>query len=131
MRIYFYDADYNIVEFIARKSLNNISYQPFNIHSLLGISEIGIPTSDIKHEYATICNRVKLPIYSGTLERFCSIGDENGLFIIINKEIKNKWFPTKDKAISSDFNISFIENETEYRMKYTNKVLSFINENLG
>ena len=45
--IYFYDADGNIGELIARKNLDNDSDRPFDKNALLEISEIGIPTVDI------------------------------------------------------------------------------------
>jgi catechol-2,3-dioxygenase len=121
--IYFYDEDRNIVELIARKNMENNSNQPFDKNSLLEISEIGIPTSDIDKEYKILKKATGIPIHSGNLERFCAIGDDNGLFIAINKEQKKVWFPTKDTPLSSDFNITFIEKGKEFTFEYKNEEL--------
>ncbi len=120
--IYFYDVDKNIVEFIARKKLQKDSNTKFDNNSLLGISEIGIPTSTMVNEYQILNNSTGVKIHSGTLERFCAVGDENGLFILINKEIK-KWFPTMDVAMSSDFKIKFSEKGKKYMFIYENEKL--------
>jgi len=108
--IYFYDADNNIVEFIARKNLNINSDKPFNQNSLLEISEIGIPTLDIEAHFKVLNEALGLEVYSGNFERFCAIGGETGLFICINREEKD-WYPKNDKAFSSDFELLW-ENET-------------------
>lgn len=112
--IYFYDKDNNIVEFIARKNLAIESNTPFRPESLLCISEIGVPVNNMERTYHHINLVKQLPIYSGDLERFCAAGDENGLFIIINKE-KKKWFPTDDVAHSSYFRV-----EGDYNIEFTN-----------
>ena len=112
--IYFYDKDRNIVEFIARKSLNNVSNAPFRAQSLTCISEIGVPVDKIEKAYNDLNQLKKLPIYDGDLERFCAAGDEHGLFIIIDKA-KKKWFPTDDIAYSSYFRL-----EGEYNVEFAN-----------
>lgn len=86
--VYFYDADQNIVELIARKTLENPSNELFDSDSLLEISEIGLPTTNIEQVYKMIGQKSTLPIYSGSFERFCSIGDEHGLFICIDTQKK-------------------------------------------
>lgn len=124
--IYFYDKDKNIGEFIARRTLKNDSTEPFDVNSLVEISEIGIPTNDIARDYESIKNKSGLPIFSGSLERFASVGDENGLFIMINKEIKKEWFPTSDEPFSSDFSIQFSEGDKSYTLEYEKEKISFI-----
>ncbi|MGB1219771.1 MAG: VOC family protein [Flavobacteriales bacterium] len=124
--IYFYDADKNIVELIARKNLENNSRKPFSKNALLEISEIGMPTFDINKEYKVLKEIADIAIHSGNLERFCALGDENGLFIAINKEEKKEWFPTKDKPFSSDFNIRFIEKGNEFTFQYKNEELNAV-----
>ena len=124
--IYFYDEDRNIVELIARKNIENNSNQPFDKNSLLEISEIGIPTSDIDKDYKILKNITDIPIYSGNLDRFCAIGNDNGLFIAINKKKKKEWFPTKNTPFSSDFNIRFIEKGKEFTFEYKNEELKAV-----
>jgi len=121
--IYFFDADGNIGELIARKDLNNPSEQAFSADSLLEISEIGIPTSDIKTEYGILHHTTDVPIYSGSFERFCSIGDEHGLFIVINKSLKKEWFPTTIAPESADFRIKLEEQGKEYQFAYFDEKL--------
>lgn len=118
--IYFYDKDQNIVELIARKTLNIQSAEIFSPKSLLSISEIGAPVDDLPAIFESLQSIVSIPIYDGSLERFCAIGDENGLFIFINKTIKD-WFPTGEKAYSAPFEIVLEERGEEYRLGFEGK----------
>jgi len=118
--IYFYDADMNIVEFIARKNLNHPSDQKFNQTQLLCISEIGVPSNNIEKQVDFLSGLTGITIYDGGLERFCAIGDEYGLFICINNQVK-KWFPTDDVAYASDFIISFHEENSCFQVEYSNE----------
>ncbi len=115
--IYFYDADKNIVEFIARKDLNNASDQAFGPDSLLNVSEIGVPVDDIRPTFDFIAETTGMDIYDGGFERFCAVGDEEGLFICINKNVK-KWFPKDDVAYSAPFKIEIEEKEKHYKLKF-------------
>ncbi|MEW7292546.1 VOC family protein [Aquimarina sp. 2304DJ70-9] len=121
--IYFYDADDNIVELIARKNLNNASTRDFDQNSFLEISEIGLPTTNIKREFTLLHENCGLEVYDGSFERFCAIGNDNGLFICINKNTKD-WFPTNDKAYSSNFEVIINEKDQEYKVAYQNEQLS-------
>ena len=123
--IYFYDLDENIVELIARKNLNNLSNQKFDSNQFLEISEIGVPTLDIEKEFNQLKSLTGIEIFDGGFERFCAIGDENGLFICINKKVKD-WFPTNDKAFSSEFEIRLIEKGIEYQIDYKNEELKAV-----
>ncbi len=104
--IYFYDADQNIIELIARKSLGIQSLDTFDHHAFLCISEVGMAVNDIETTYSQLQKLSDFKIYDGDFEKFCAVGDEHGLFILINKHRKD-WFPTDDKAFSSDFEIEF------------------------
>lgn len=117
--IYFYDEDQNIVEFIARKTLNNGSEKNFDSSALLEISEIGIPSENIKNIYSQITDHIPLEIYDGGFDRFCALGDEHGLFICINKNVKD-WFPTNDKAHSSEFHIRLVHQDIEVAFQFVN-----------
>lgn len=118
--IYFYDKDKNIVELIARNDLGNESDVEFSAKCFLEISEIGVPVKDIEKTSTHLNDIVKIPIYDGAFDRFCAIGDENGLFICINKEIKD-WYPTGDKAYSSGFEIELIQNGKSYILAFKNE----------
>lgn len=127
--IYFYDIDKNIVEFIARKNLGNESHEDFGANSLLEISEIGMAVNNIKTTFNTLKQISNIEKYDGGFEKFCAIGTEHGLFICIDKNIKD-WFPTGDKAYSSEFEIRFEENETEYELEFKNEEIKAVANNV-
>ncbi|HKJ43624.1 MAG TPA: hypothetical protein VKA27_16120 [Sunxiuqinia sp.] len=123
--IYFYDADHNIIEFISRKNLGIQNKDPFNYHALLEISEVGVPVNDIQSTYEDLQELSKFPIYDGDFKRFCAVGDETGLFIIIDKN-KKKWFPTNDVAYSSNFELKFENQGQELELEFYDGRLSFV-----
>ena len=100
--IYFYDLDNNIVEFISRKNMDLNSEQKFSSKEIYNISEIGVTSNDIDGTFQKLNDLNKINIYSGSMEQFCAVGDENGLFIIVNNNLR-KWFPTGDEIYQSDF----------------------------
>ncbi|NER12347.1 VOC family protein [Leptobacterium flavescens] len=102
--LYFYDADRNIVEFIARKNLDIRSASPFAADKLLCVSEIGIATSNIKDVYDRLNSLRELPVFDGNFDRFCAAGDEEGLFILVDVK-KKKWFPADDDVYLTDFRV--------------------------
>ncbi len=114
--IYFYDADNNIIEFIARKNLGLVTTSFFSSKSIFSISEIAIATTNIKTVYNDINSMKTIPVFDGDLSRFCALGDDKGLFILIDKSVK-KWHPTQEEAYISDFiikgdyNFGFINGE--------------------
>lgn len=112
--VYFYDADYNIIEFIARKHINIESNETFNNNSILSISEIGIVTTDIEAIYNALEKLRPIGFFAGNFKRFCALGNDEGLFILINKTIK-KWHPTQEEAFTSDFII-----KGDYNFKFIN-----------
>jgi catechol-2,3-dioxygenase len=124
--LYFYDPSKNIVEFIARKNLNLVTTKKFLKDNLLSLSEIGIPTSNIKKIYDKLSREFGLEIFDGDFDRFCAIGDENGLLIVINYE-KKKWFPTMESAQPYPFGVRFENQEgEEYEIKFDNDELKLV-----
>lgn len=117
--VYFYDADRNIVEFIARKNLNLPTESAFDTSSLLCISEIGMPTENVREKFNRLNATTPLPKYSGDHERFSAIGDESGLIICVNKAIKD-WFPTNDTAYSSPFEMDFTNTGKRFHLRFHN-----------
>lgn len=126
--IYFYDVENNIVEFIARNNLNNSSEQKFTQNSLLEISEIGIPTTNIEREFDFLHQHLGLSMYDGGFHNFCAVGSETGLFIFINKDIKG-WYPLNDKAYSSDFELKIVIDNEKYKIEYSNEKIKTITNN--
>ena len=116
--MYFYDADKNIVEFISRKNLSNDSKKKFSSTSIIEISEIGLADSNIKDIIQTLKEDADLEIYSGDESSFAAVGTETGLFICVNNKKKETWFPTKDIAESTNFEVIVNIDENPYKVKY-------------
>lgn len=102
--IYFFDNDLNIVEFISRKKIKAFNEKDFSSNSILNISEIGLVTTELEKTYQQLNRFQKIAVFDGNIERFCAVGNEEGMFVLINPEIKN-WFPSDDEAFVSDFRI--------------------------
>lgn len=100
--LYFYDADRNLVEFIAREAIDIESDVAFSSFYILSISEIGIPTTHIKAIYEQLNTMRPIPIFDGSFERFCAIGDHEGLFIVVHKH-KKEWYPTMEPILDTEF----------------------------
>lgn len=121
--VYFYDADRNIVEFISRRNLHRPSSAIFTEKSLLGVAEVGLATADIAQKFKFLQEYCELEVFDGNFEKFCAIGDKEGLLITIDKNLKD-WFPTGDKAYISDFKIRFSHKEKDYGINFENDQLS-------
>lgn len=128
--IYFYDAENNILEFIARKNLDIIKFGAFNSEDLLEISEIGLATCNFREKYDFLTSEVGVSQFGGGKEIFSALGSENGLFILIDIEQKN-WFPTNDKAFAAEFQIKIELDGAFKTLHYTNETLSITQETAG
>ncbi len=117
MSIYFYDADENIMEFISRKRLFKPKSPLFTSKSLLGIAEIGLATADISEKFNFLHKNYDLDIFDGSLDKFCAVGEDEGLIITIDKNQKD-WFPTDDKAYSSEFKLEFRHNNQQHQLNF-------------
>ncbi len=89
---YFYDAEGNILECIARHNQANASDTPFSEKSLLYISEIGLATDDVTATVRDLCRNLNLSVYDGAgSDTFTAVGDEQGLFIVVKRG--RIWYP--------------------------------------
>jgi catechol-2,3-dioxygenase len=89
--VYFFDADGNIAELIARHTLANASSTPFDSDSLLNISEIGIAADDVPHCVEVLKQQTGARGYGASSDTFASVGDEEGLFIVVQQG--RRWAP--------------------------------------
>ncbi len=121
--MYFYDEDRNILEFIGRENYFQESALQFSSKSVLGIAEIGLATNNVSEKHASLTKNFPLRKYSGNLEEFCPIGDDEALLIVIDLD-KKDWFPTKDKAYASPFKLSFTEKEKQYKFSFSNNKIT-------
>lgn len=104
--IYFYDEDLNILELISRRDFNKPESTDFSEKNILGIAEVGLATAFIEEKYQFLHQKCGLEVFDGNFENFCAIGDDKGLLITIDKNLKD-WFPTGDEAFGSEFRIKF------------------------
>ena len=125
--VYFYDKDSNILEFISRRDLNAASSGIFSEESILGISEVGIGTKNVREKFNFLNSRCGLEKYDGDFERFCAIGNDRGLLITINREEKD-WFPSMDKAYASEFSLQFSYNDKDFSLEYKDDRLKLVSK---
>lgn len=127
MSVYFHDKDKNIMEFISRRDFSKPESAIFDPSNIVGLAEIGLATNDLQQKFEKMKLECGLDKFDGDLERFCAIGEPSGLVITINKNEKD-WFPTGDKAYSSDFQMEFEHQSKKYQMNFSNDELK-ISEN--
>jgi catechol-2,3-dioxygenase len=90
--LYFLDAAGNVLEFIARHTLDNGSGEDFDSRQILNVSEIGLPSEDVLELADNLSMRLGLSIYKQEPnENFTPVGDENGLLILPVKD--RIWMP--------------------------------------
>jgi catechol-2,3-dioxygenase len=90
--VYFLDAAGNILEFIARYSLQNAAEEEFTSRQILNVSEIGLPSENVIGLANQLCTRLGLSVYKQEPnETFTPVGDEDGLFILPVKD--RIWMP--------------------------------------
>ncbi|MCR2805262.1 VOC family protein [Paenibacillus soyae] len=81
--VYFMDSVGNILELIARHTMNNGVDRPFDPSiDLLGVSEMGLPTKDVLGA-ADVFESLGIPTYIRRDPMFNPVGDEEGLFILV------------------------------------------------
>ena len=107
---YFYDNNGNILEIIARFSLDNASEKPFDGSSILSVSEIGFVTKNVSKLSDEMFNKYGLSGFSKQpkLEKFIVLGTDTGLFILV--EENRDWYPTHQKAKSFWTKVVFDNN---------------------
>lgn len=90
--LYFLDAAGNVLEFIARHTLDNASNEDFDSRQILNVSEIGLPSENVLELANDLSTRLGLSVYKQEPdENFTPVGDENGLLILPAKD--RIWMP--------------------------------------
>jgi catechol 2,3-dioxygenase-like lactoylglutathione lyase family enzyme len=92
--VYFFDPAGNLVELIARHTLPDRHVGPFDASALLGVSEIGVVSDDVRTTASRACEALGASIYrSQPNDAFVPVGDEEGLLIIVARG--RPWFPDR------------------------------------
>ena len=118
--IYFFDEDQNIVEFIERPSLNISNNNVFDIHQIVKINEIGIPTTDTLQLAQELIDRFNIQLAEPSIMRedFRWIGDYNGVFLVT--KVGRHWLPTDIECKINDFEIEFESMNGHFTVNYVN-----------
>ncbi len=95
-QVYFRDPAGNILELIARQTLDNAATAPFDARQLLNVSEVGLPTADVSETVAALGRELGLAVYGEASDTFTAVGDANGLLIVV--QAGRHWFPTTTPA---------------------------------
>lgn len=92
--LYFYDADGNIGELIARHTQPTPHAGAFDASALFCISEVGIVTDKPAATAMLACGRLNAHLYRTELnDVFVPVGDEDGLLIIV--KTGRLWFSSR------------------------------------
>ncbi len=123
--IYCLDFCGNIIEFIARRNLKQFDSGVFDYAKIQCISEIGLACENIEPIYKMLKEKCDIPFYYGAKQCFCAVGDELGLFILVDKT-KRFWFPSKALAKSENFKLIMIEKDRKFQVDFNSKGLKII-----
>ncbi|MGV0965014.1 VOC family protein [Empedobacter falsenii] len=109
---YFYDGSRNLAEMITHYNLAYENDAEFDQHSILGISEIGLPTTDIEATNLVLEEKTTSKFWKGDFEIFGTNGSDEGKILLPNYFIKTTWFPTTDTITPTPFT-AILENENQ------------------
>jgi len=123
---YFYDASGNIAEFIVRYDLKNNDNSDFDISKVLGVNEMGMPTTNVKMTSDQLYNELKVEYWKGDIERFGTNGTQEGIFLLPNYNLKDIWFPTTIKIKPEPFEAIIDNGEKEYHIEFKNEKIKII-----
>jgi hypothetical protein len=120
---YFYDASGNIAEFIVRYDLANENNADFDISTVLGINEIGMPTKNVKRINHQLEKELETNFWKGDLKRFGTNGNQEGIILLPNYELKEIWFPTSLRIKPEPFEAILENNGKVYELEFRNEKL--------
>ncbi|WP_018479025.1 VOC family protein [Pontibacter roseus] len=94
--LYFYDAEFNILEFIAHRSAAPAD-TPFGPEQLRGIAEVGMTATDVPLFAQQLKGGLHLTRWKSASPLFEAVGDETGMFVVSKEQ--RPWFPTQNPAL--------------------------------
>ena len=107
---YFMDGDGNIAECIERHDLVLEGSGAFGPEGLLCVNEMGLPTTDIGATGERLNAALGTEFWRGNLNRFGTVGTQEGLFLLPNPNQKATWYPTEVEITRGDF-VAEVEHE--------------------
>jgi len=91
--IYFPDPSGNLVEFIARHDLDNARTGAFGPEDIFYASEIGVVVDSVPETVSFLNGALGLSPYRPPISSFAAVGEEHGMFIVVEKE--RLWYPAR------------------------------------
>lgn len=122
--VYFHDLEGNIVELIGRKRLEFPKSEAFSADSIMSISEMGFASSNFAHHYKMLTETTQIKQFSGGESVFAALGDDHGLFILVDSNIK-KWIPMMEIAVPMEFQIKSEINGIDWWINFDGEKLRF------
>ncbi|WP_010136717.1 VOC family protein [Ochrovirga pacifica] len=117
---YFYDGSGNLAECIVHYDLkSSLSY--FDARKILGVCEIGLPTTSIKDIHQQLSTEIQSKFWKGDLVRFGTHGTIEAKFLIPNYTLKKTWFPTSMPVNPKNFIAIIYHQEKEYQLHFYNE----------
>ena len=83
--IFFLDPAGNLLEYIARHTLNNAAQGDFSVNDILYASEIGFIVDNVSASGTELMQGLNISEYKPLSDEFWPVGDENGLLLLIKK----------------------------------------------
>ena len=123
--VYFYDPAGNILEFIARKRLPASGNPDFSIAQVLSISEIGFGTYALEDVQRQLNSTMGLPIFGEAKPHFRALGDDHGLFILVDAATK-LWIPMMEPAWPFPFAATLSSQGKSWDVKWDNVQLQLV-----
>lgn len=115
---YFFDQSGNIVEFIVRYDLKNETDASFDVNQILCVNEIGMPTKTISENNRILETELNTKFWKGNETVFGTNGSQEGLFLLPNYELKDKWYPTNIKPQPTPFQATIKNEGKEYFVEF-------------
>lgn len=95
--IYFFDPEYNLLEFIDRKELGDYADGPFTTRDIRAVAEVGLPVKDLEGSVNLMSKELsEKPIVEGD-GPLTPVGDYEGAFILAREH--EDWFMTDNPAL--------------------------------
>jgi len=120
---YFFDGSGNLAEFIVHYDLISTE-NSFDLSKVLGVCEIGMPVKDIRLINNQLAKMINSGFWKGDLDRFGTNGSVEGKFLLPNYEIKKTWFPTHQKIMPQNLEVTVESKQQEFKLAFENGQLT-------
>jgi len=116
--VFFYDPADNLVEYIARHTINTSNNSKgFSVQKdILNISEIGLVVKNVKHAYQQLAPALNLKKYSLTNDQFIPMGNEHGLILLMGEESRATIGKSRKRHVC-DTQITLHQEQLDFQLK--------------